>query len=135
MVEISDLDRLRLENEALRTLIGQVSSFSDEERPDTRIRLRAIVAKAREILAEVKRRKRAPKPEDVLEISCQHVRNQCDSLGLQQPLIIVERLRAWNYEAFVDEHDDFGVGQGETAIEAVRHLREQIQAYKGNLTK
>jgi hypothetical protein len=76
MAEISELDVLRLENEALRTLIGQVSSFSDEERPDTKIRLRDVVAKARDILAEIKRRKRVPKPDDPLEIACQHARNQ-----------------------------------------------------------
>ncbi len=136
MAQITEDERLRLEHEALLRIVQNFANIRTKENPspselqDLLSIVQHRVGYARNILTDIKRRKRVPKAEDPLEQVCLYIRNATKHRGVEQdPYIMIERIgrRLWDASVAGFE-EEFGIGTGATAIEAASHLLGKVKS-------
>ena len=123
MTQITDDERLRLENEALTRIVNLFATLPMNVETYKAEAVQYIVRKARNILQEVKKRNKGPsKTGDVERISV-FVVEDAKARGIADPCVVFERIMTGSWEAYLGDHDeDVGVARGKTAFEACCQL-------------
>lgn len=124
---MSELDRLRLENEALRNVVQDFASVRSEHP-----RIDQLVRKARNVLQQVGAgRQQGGQQGFNLEFTSHSIATMCKHIGVTNPVVVLERLGPRWWEAYIDEkEDDFGVGKARDPQEALRHLYGRIRSFR-----
>jgi hypothetical protein len=131
---ISELERLRLENEALHRCVQKFANVSADEHPH----IASLVAGVRQQLREIAARRKDVRPKDIqqLEDTCFFIVNHCTQMGLKDPLLVLERLDKRQWHAVVDQHvETIGVGDGATALSAMQLLHTRVKSYRQRLAR
>jgi len=119
-------DRLRLEVDTLQKVVQR---FADMQDPNPAV-VRNI-AKAREALSIIKKRRKALVRDEVEE-ACFYVVNQATLAKIREPAIIISRFGKNEWEAYIEKFESaefIGVGIGISPLEAVRDLLAATKSY------
>lgn len=131
MSELPEIDRLRLENEALHRVVQRFANIPLDVEHDVGVIIRTI-QKARNILADVKRRQKPPRTEDPVEQACFYIVNAAKGRGVIDPFIVLERQSRRSWTAVIADYEiNFGIGEGLTALEATQRLLGKVKAVPG----
>jgi ribose 1,5-bisphosphokinase PhnN len=129
MAQITEEDRLRLENEALSRIVQHFASLPTNCATYKAEGIQVIVEKARNILGEVKRRRKRLNPTGDVERLSAVLVEEARRRGVQDPCVVLERLGRASWEAYLgDLDDDLGIAQGATAFEAVNELLRLVRS-------
>jgi hypothetical protein len=133
--KLSEIDRLTLENDALRACVQKMAGWRS-----TNPKVEASVLKCREVLKVASRRRKGPRQPSALEVSCGHVVTSAKTTaGIEEPILFIQRFGRHAWDAWIEDYDDepahIGFGTGSHPEGAARDLLAKVKSYAARIKR